>query len=129
MKQSKFLLTLITLAVLFRLYCISLPGFKIDLGLFEAWAARLADIGPVHFYAPGYFTDYFPGYLYILWFLGKTFPLLSHSPISSVDFEHYLKFTTNLFDFGTAFLIYKIVAKKDREWGLTASFLYLINPA
>jgi Gpi18-like mannosyltransferase len=46
-------------------------GFFSDLRYFQIWSARLARIGPGHFYAPGYFSDYPPGYLYILLALGK----------------------------------------------------------
>ena len=48
-------------------------GFPFDMPSFQAWASRLADRGPWHFY-PGphdnYFVDYPPGYLYVLLILG-----------------------------------------------------------
>ena len=34
-------------------------------------AERLADVGPGGFYTPGQFVDYPPGYLYLLWAIGK----------------------------------------------------------
>jgi Gpi18-like mannosyltransferase len=46
-------------------------GFKGDLRLFGAWAGRLADVGPHRFYVAGQFQDYPPGFLYVLWLLGK----------------------------------------------------------
>ncbi len=42
-----------------------------DLGIFEGWAERLAAVGPHKFYYEGYFADYPPGYLYVLWVLGE----------------------------------------------------------
>ena len=48
-----------------------LSGFAIDIGDFSAWGQRLASVGPAHFYESGYFSDYPPGYLYVLWFLGR----------------------------------------------------------
>src|SRR6185503_16127423 len=33
----------------------------------------LAQLGPGRFYEPGYFSDYPPGYLYVLWLLGAIF--------------------------------------------------------
>ena len=46
-------------------------GFRIDVGDFTAWAHRLASVGPGEFYDPGVFSDYPPGYLYVLWFIGS----------------------------------------------------------
>ena len=48
-----------------------LSGFRIDVGDFTAWAQRLAERGPGEFYDPSYFSDYPPGYLYVLWLLGS----------------------------------------------------------
>ncbi len=46
-------------------------GFYDDLRLFQQWASRLDDVGPHNFYVQGQFADYPPGYLYVLWLLGK----------------------------------------------------------
>jgi Gpi18-like mannosyltransferase len=46
-------------------------GFYGDLRLFQMWATRLDEVGPHKFYVPGQFADYPPGYLYVLWLLGK----------------------------------------------------------
>ena len=51
-------------------------GFYGDLRLFRLWAGRLDAVGPHKFYVPGQFADYPPGYLYVLWLIGK----LSSSP-------------------------------------------------
>ena len=45
-------------------------GFAADLGAFRSWAADLGANGPWGAYARGYFLDYLPGYLWILWPLG-----------------------------------------------------------
>src|SRR5579885_1253220 len=47
-----------------------LPGLGIDVGSYEAWALRMADVGPARMYQTGYFLDYPPGYLYALWAAG-----------------------------------------------------------
>src|SRR6266540_4073716 len=46
-------------------------GFYGDLRLFQMWATRLDEVGPHKFYVAGQFADYPPGYLYVLWLLGK----------------------------------------------------------
>ena len=46
-------------------------GFPSDIGVFQGWAARLAEVGFGDFYAPDVFADYPPGYLYVLWVFGE----------------------------------------------------------
>jgi Gpi18-like mannosyltransferase len=58
-------------ALLLRLAIAPEVGFKGDLNLFQAWAHRLAKVGPHRFYAKDEFVDYPPGYLYALWLIGK----------------------------------------------------------
>ncbi|HEV8229538.1 MAG TPA: phospholipid carrier-dependent glycosyltransferase, partial [Candidatus Limnocylindria bacterium] len=63
----------IALGVLVRLLTVRAQGFTTDVATFQAWAERLAQIGPARFYEPGYFTDYPPAFLYVLWLLGAMF--------------------------------------------------------
>ena len=64
---------IIVAGVIVRLLVLRSPGFPSDVATFQAWAERLAQIGPSRFYEPGYFSDYPPGYLYVLWLLGAIF--------------------------------------------------------
>jgi predicted membrane-bound dolichyl-phosphate-mannose-protein mannosyltransferase/Gpi18-like mannosyltransferase len=64
---------LITLGVALRLLSLRSPGFPSDVGTFQAWAEQMVRVGAGAFYAPDYFVDYPPGYLYVLWFLGALF--------------------------------------------------------
>ena len=63
----------IALGVVIRLLAVRAQGFPTDVGTFQAWAERLAQIGPGRFYEPGYFSDYPPAFLYVLWLLGALF--------------------------------------------------------
>ncbi len=63
----------IALGVIVRLLAVRAQGFPTDVGTFQAWAERLAQIGPGRFYEPGYFSDYPPAFLYVLWLLGALF--------------------------------------------------------
>jgi Gpi18-like mannosyltransferase len=47
-----------------------LPGLGIDVGSYQSWAMRMVEVGPARMYATGYFLDYPPGYLYLLWAAG-----------------------------------------------------------
>lgn len=122
------LVKFLILIIVIRLFLIVLPSFRIDMSDWQAWSARLVEVTPLHFYAPNYFADYFPGYLYILWFLGKSANLF-HISIFSLGFEFYLKFFTNIFDIGTAYYIYKIVCRYQKKLSLVAAIFYLANPA
>jgi len=64
---------LITLGVALRLLTLRSPGFPSDVGTFQAWAEHLVQVGPGGFYAPDYFSDYPPAYLYVLWLFGALF--------------------------------------------------------
>ncbi|MCI2046991.1 MAG: phospholipid carrier-dependent glycosyltransferase [Faecalibacterium sp.] len=45
--------------------------YPYDFGCFAGWAMRMAELGPGGFYADGYFCDYPPGYMLLLWLPGK----------------------------------------------------------
>ena len=94
----------------------------------KAWSYRLAQVGASNFYSPEYFSDYFPGYLYILWISGTLFNFLS-IPINSLYFEFFLKFITTIFDIGSALIIYKIVLNHNRRFAPWSAIFYLLNPA
>ena len=54
-------------------------GFTADLEAFRFWAADLGENGPLGAYSRGYFLDYLPGYLWILWPLGTLSGVLTGS--------------------------------------------------
>lgn len=90
---------------------------QLDQGTFVAWSNSLVQNGFKYFYSG--WSDYLPGYLYILWILGK----LNLIPAFEVIL---FKLPAILADVGTGYLIYKIVGKKR---GIIFSILYLFNPA
>jgi predicted membrane-bound dolichyl-phosphate-mannose-protein mannosyltransferase/Gpi18-like mannosyltransferase len=63
----------IAFGVVLRLLTLRSPGFPSDVGTYQAWAEHLVQVGPPGFYAPDYFSDYPPAYLYVLWLLGALF--------------------------------------------------------
>ena len=58
------------LAFAIRLLIAPHAGYYADLKIFQGWSLRLDDFGLRHFYAQNW-ADYPPGYLYVLWLLGK----------------------------------------------------------
>src|SRR5688500_19083508 len=70
-RQAMLLLgVLIVVGLAMRLVVFRGAGFPSDVGTFMAWAERMAQVGPGAFYEPGYFSDYPPGFLYVLWLIG-----------------------------------------------------------
>jgi hypothetical protein len=73
------ILVLLAVGLILRLiiaYLLPGSGFGVDIAAFRFWANELADNGIYGFYARaadpthGFFADYTPGYLYVLWFVG-----------------------------------------------------------
>lgn len=103
---------------LFRLFLSNFGTLQLDQGTFVAWANSLALNGFKTFYEG--WSDYLPGYLYVLWILGKVNLLIP-------NFQTVLfKLPAILTDVATGYLIYKIIGGKK---GLLFSFFYLFNPA
>ncbi|MGH2445399.1 MAG: hypothetical protein ACRDGD_05095, partial [Candidatus Limnocylindria bacterium] len=139
------LTTLLVAGLVVRLFIASvylpLSGFSIDVGDFNAWGQRLASVGPSGFYADDYFSDYPPGYLYVLWALGiigeALTPLVGQNATGGL-----VKIPGILADVGVAWLLFTIA----REWGgqliarrwrdrftpehlgIAAATIYLFNP-
>jgi len=122
MKFSK-LLALLPAALGMRLLLTSFGTLVLDHNTFVAWSVNLAQNGFGHFYNG--WCDYLPGYLYVLWGLGKI-----HLAWPLIPTEFLYKLPAILADLVTGFLIYKIVKKhKSERWGLIGAGLYLFNPA
>ena len=62
---------ILAVGLVVRLVAAALPGFGIDLGTFQFWSVQLGERGAWNFYSDDFFVDWSPGYLYVLWFLGK----------------------------------------------------------
>ena len=103
-------------------------GYDADITTFSAWAAHAAD-GLTSFYSPGYFADYPPGYIYLLWLVGKL-RLVLEINFGSPAFMVLLKLPAILADCATAGLFFHLAR---RYWSGTASLilaaLYAFNPA
>ncbi|MDQ3346245.1 MAG: hypothetical protein M3473_08145, partial [Chloroflexota bacterium] len=138
------LTTILVLGLALRLFvaAVYLPesGFSIDVGDFTAWAQRLASVGPSQFYEEGYFSDYPPGYLYVLWLLGTIGAALG--PLVGQDATGGLVKLPGMFaDVAIAWLLFVICRRWGEELverarfsvraetlGIAAATIYLFNP-
>jgi Gpi18-like mannosyltransferase/predicted membrane-bound dolichyl-phosphate-mannose-protein mannosyltransferase len=102
------------------------PGLGIDVGSYEAWAARMAQLGPAHMYQPGYFLDYPPGYLYALWAAGA----LVHSLGLSGDLmRSVVEAPAIIADLALAWLIFVMVRRTAPALAWIGMVLFAVNPA
>ncbi len=125
----KFLF-LIAVVLVIRVILFSEPSFKIDMGDWQAWTAKLVGTGPLKFYTPGFFADYLPFFYIFLWIMGEIFSLIfGKAAIFSNYFAIYIKIISNIFDLLTAYTIFLIVKRYVKQWAMAGVFLYLINPS
>ncbi|MCH7485061.1 MAG: glycosyltransferase family 39 protein, partial [Chloroflexi bacterium] len=117
---------LLVAGLLLRLGLAFLPGFGVDMGTFQAWANSLANDGPWNFYNETSFTDYAPGYMYVLWFIGEANQVFG---FSQDQYEYILKIPSIIADIASAFLIYRILADQKPGVRLGATALYVFFPA
>ncbi len=127
---GKFTIPLLFLAafVLRIILASNASGFGADISCFSAWSERMVQTGPGQFYEEGYFSDYPPLYLYILWLIGWIRSLLSLK-ILSPAYLALLKLPSILADLGIGYLIYRIGRKHlGMLSGTALASIYLFQP-
>lgn len=86
-------------------------GYSYDVNCFFAWALRMAETGPAGFYAADYFCDYPPGYLLVLWLVGKTMQLFRLNYLQPMA-RLALALAPILADCGIALVLYRLAQKR-----------------
>ena len=99
-------------------------GYESDFNCFSAWSDMVFRGGFSAFYRSDAFTDYPPGYMYILWVIGF---LKSILPASEPLLRVLIKLPAILADLFSALLIFQLGGKKRPAFFLAAC--YLLNPA
>ncbi|MBI2314891.1 glycosyltransferase family 39 protein [Candidatus Daviesbacteria bacterium] len=126
-KENKILILLLLAGITFRLLLAPLSGFQIDINDWFAWAIRLNNLNFAQFYSKDIFTDYTPGYLYVLGLLGF---LKNQLLIPDNNFYFLLKMPAIICDLIIGILIYQEVRKKvSLILALLALSLIVFNPA
>jgi Gpi18-like mannosyltransferase len=113
-------------AVVLRLALASIPGFGIDIGTFRAWSQDLSHNGPWNFYQEDKFTDYAPGYMYVLLLIGKMQQFFN---LDDGQVEYILKFPSIVADVASGFLLYRMLDKQRPAVQLITTAVYLFFPA
>lgn len=134
-KTTNFILSpwptyIITSAFLLRIILAAFcKGFESDIVCFGSWALRAYEGGFGSFFSPEVFTDYPPGYIYILYPIGA---LLHHLKLDMLSPQGLiiLKMPSILSDLAAAWCIYRIGSRRFSEYtALLLGILYAFNPA
>ncbi len=118
--MNRKLLYLLLAGFLFRLVLSPFGTHQLDFNTYLAWSNRLVETGFATFYQ--IWSDYLPGYHYILWVLGS----LKHALPFLPTFTLY-KLPAILADVFSAYLIFRLLSPR-RRLALLAAAIYLFNP-
>ncbi|MEK3875109.1 glycosyltransferase family 39 protein [Paenibacillus sp. FSL M7-0420] len=127
---TRWLYVLFGAAFILRIWIgLTAQGYKNDMNTFMAWGQRLTDLGPGKFYEEGYFADYPPGYLYVLYLLSLLRGLFNFAGGSGAETVLF-KLPAILSDLVLGWIIYKS-ARTRLGSGLAMGLmmLFLFNPA
>lgn len=105
-------------------------GFSNDIACFAGWADRIFTVGPGQFYSSETFTDYPPGFMYVLYVIGALRNLLKISYYSDLHIL-LLKLPAILCDIACGYLLYREAAKRlhlSELQSLCIAAVYLFQP-
>ncbi|MDE5589075.1 MAG: glycosyltransferase family 39 protein, partial [Acetatifactor sp.] len=104
-------------------------GFDNDTACFAAWADRMFQVGPWNFYSDSIFTDYPPGYMYLLYPVGALRALFGVE-YGSAGHLILLKLPAVVCDMGCGLLLYREAGHRlENIKSLLLTATYLFNPA
>lgn len=129
LKGKRNLWLILGFAFLLRIFLSSFGTLENDFGTFLAWSYSAEEHGFSNFY--NQWSDYLPGYIYILWFLRKLSIVFAQIPPTLLYEPTALlyKLPAILSDMGVGLFIYKAVSQFNKKWALQAAAIYLFNPA
>lgn len=129
-RNHKILYALLLVSLLIRcIFAYYYKGFLTDTMCFAGWASRVYEVGFSNFYSPEAFSDYPPGYMYILYVLGALVTNLQLDYFSGFGLM-LLKLPAILCDIVTGYIIFKVAVKHfSSNVALWLCGAYLLNPA
>lgn len=124
------LLFLLLISVVVRIFALKIDAYnETDINCFKSWSIMLFENGFSQFYTLDAFTDYPPGYMYILYLLGfiqNTFKL----DYFSTDYTLLIKSPAIIFDIISVAVIYKLATKHiNKNNAFLCALAYSLNPA
>ena len=126
---APIVLILLLAAVGRIIIAVTIEGYPTDISCFKSWSAMAFEGGLSNFYFTEAFTDYPPGYMYVLWLVGALSKLFGLA-YESAAFTLLVKLPAILCDVITGYFIYRLFEKRtNHTLALCLSLLYLVNPA
>lgn len=118
---------LIIISLIIRLILAVLPGLTFDVNDWFAWTLNLQQTNFSHFYSSTSFSDYLPGYMYILKLAGVINSILH---LSSTQLYYLLKLPAIICETILAGLVFRLTKQKSSNKFAYFSFaLIAFNPA
>ncbi|MDY3030305.1 MAG: glycosyltransferase family 39 protein [Clostridia bacterium] len=127
-ENAVYIIALTALSAAVHIVCaVKYRGHNTDMGCFTGWADMIYQNGFGNFYSSDAFTDYPPGYMYVLYIIGAVKHLFNPQ---EGGLWLLVKLPAIICDILTGILIYKIAKKKLGD-GVSAAVAaaYLFNPA
>ncbi|MGE3598422.1 MAG: hypothetical protein AB7N70_23010 [Dehalococcoidia bacterium] len=109
---------LLVLGLAVRFWAMRWPPFPFDMTTWIAWGERLRAVGPDDFYQEGYFADYTPGYLYVVWLIAE----VKHAFFASAGTGAYQilhRLPATICDLAIAVVIFRFVEQQVARRGFT----------
>jgi len=117
-------------AFILRFLLIHLPGYERDIFWFKEWCFGAVNYGVTGIYA-NLWSDYPPGYFYLLKLIGLIYRIFYPTLVEGTYFLQFLlKLPAILADLGTAILIFFLIKEKYKfRIAYLAMLIYAFNPA
>ena len=107
----------------------SIVGHSTDINCFKSWADMAYNDGLSNFYTSDVFTDYPPGYIYVLWLIGAIKYVFNIADLSAIHLV-LLKLPAIICDLVTGWFLFDLLKKRvNTTLASCTAFLYLFNPA
>ncbi len=104
-------------------------GFRSDMDCFMYWSTDVFENGVTNFYKTDVFTDYPPGYIYILYVIGGIMKLFRITSLTS-GVAVLLKMPAIICDLVIGYIIYRVAAKYTKHsYAILFAMAFLFNPA
>ena len=126
-KYEKRLAIFLAIGILIRIFISTKTAYYQDINIFKLWSLDLITQGFRNFYSVA-ISDYLPGYLYVVWFLGKVFWWFLNKGVL-LPFELVYKSPSILTDVATTLLIFQITKEyTNKKIAYLTSLFYFLNP-
>lgn len=126
MSKNLWLFSAILFSLIIHLFLATLPGFKVDVDSWFGWAIALTQHPLSSFYTSTSWNEYTPGFLYVLFFLGRLRDLLSINPSA---FYFILKLPGILSELLLGVLVFQNFKKHSLKIAKLGTMVVLFNPA